>query len=415
MLTLSAFDPMIRHSVVALSNLHEGFEMSFSNVSRLESVSSCRRLALFHYVLATKEIQQRLPDIQTRSPAMLLVASINLISLELLHDNYLAAISHFDGALHIIARFYPTQQQESTQSPSDALAEVILKPFFEILVQTMYLQIIGYDISIIPKVTRHDLAPTFHSIGQAKSALNLRHISAYSFFWEVKNRSTYPDQTTDLYQKESSSLTSWRRSFSDLLFTLSPAPSPRDLIAIEMLKIRYHCLQSMMDQTHQSHLNLPDTSAATFTLVLDTIDALLNPTTACALPRYSFDMGVIGPLCYTALKAPLISIRRRATTLLRHPGIPFREGLWGSRVTAALTGKILELQVAVIEGMHEGEGEMRRERERALDTGTRITWFSLDDLVDDEKSMRVSVGRKDAGGGALMGALREQIITWDTW
>ncbi len=57
------------------------------------------------------------------------------------------------------------------------------------------------------------------------------------------------------------------------------------------------------------------------------------------LPTFTLESGLIPILYYTSQAAPTPSIRRRAIAVLRRANL--REGLWGSRETAALAAREL--------------------------------------------------------------------------
>jgi hypothetical protein len=59
-------------------------------------------------------------------------------------------------------------------------------------------------------------------------------------------------------------------------------------------------------------------------------------------PSFSFEMQLIPPLYYTAIKCRIPSIRRRAVDLLRLA--PRHEGLWSAQVSAKLAEKVTKLR-----------------------------------------------------------------------
>lgn len=415
---LAIVDPMIRHSVIALSSIHEAFELSLLPFPDQEQISQSRRQTLLHYIETTNRMQQHLSNINACSPTLLLVASICLICLELFQDNYLAAISHFEGGLRILAMFNRNQNSEALSLNADTLEETIKRPVTRLLVQSLYLQVVGYHISLIPDFTHQSEPTRFKTVTEAKDDLDSRSLSSYSFFWKLKNTSILPATVEDMYQIETSALSEWHCLFSEFLLDLGSHPNTRDWIGIQLINIQYHCLKTMLDLARQTHLGLQRTATATFTHILQLVQSLLEHSEEPPLPKYSFDSGVIGPLFYTAIRAPSLHLRDTAISLLRHRNIPYREGMWSSGMTAAMAEKIMSLQVEVIQSavpnsldkiqvMNVFPTELGTEN--ILDT----TWFNLNDLVDDMKKMKISVGRNDTG--LMPDVLREDFVTWKTW
>lgn len=419
-LKLACYDPMTRDSVVALSYLHEGFELSSLASPEREKVCHCRRQALSHYISAANQMHRQLSNLASSSPTLLLAASICLTCLELLQDNYLAAISHFKGGLQVIRAYCMDRRSEPISfdsTPTQAPEDSVTRPFNQLLASTLYLQIIGFHISLIPKIRLRDLPLAFDSVLEAKEYLDDLSISAYCFFWENKNPSILFSTVEILHQKEIEALSEWRRSFSELLFNLDPHPDSKDLLGIELLKIQHHCLQAMLDIAYSNHGATIETSGRTFQRILDIVQGLLEPPKTCLLSRYAFDAGVTGPLFYTAIRAPSLPLRQRAISLLRHPNIPFREGLFSSSMCAAMAEGIITLQVDIVTGekTHGLCGSQSLLGDDALEKGIALdtTWFHLNDLQDELKTLKVSVGRKDFG--PMPHALKESVVSWSSW
>jgi hypothetical protein len=59
---------------------------------------------------------------------------------------------------------------------------------------------------------------------------------------------------------------------------------------------------------------------------------------------YSFDLGVNGPLFYTAVKCTSTYIQWMAVVLLNHPRIPSREGLWGHEMAVKMAYHIVKTE-----------------------------------------------------------------------
>ena len=87
-------------------------------------------------------------------------------------------------------------------------------------------------------------------------------------------------------------------------------------------------------------INIPDPSEQRFERILVLCSFLISTKTTCGCPtqdlNFSADMGVIAPLFFTALRAPKLSMQRRALDLLsRTPG---REGMWDAEDALRVAG-----------------------------------------------------------------------------
>jgi hypothetical protein len=66
------------------------------------------------------------------------------------------------------------------------------------------------------------------------------------------------------------------------------------------------------------------------------------------LPYYSFDLGVIGPLFYVAVKCWNPVLRQKVIPLLQHPDILYREGIWTAPMTVTMAQRIINVEEEII-------------------------------------------------------------------
>jgi hypothetical protein len=88
-------------------------------------------------------------------------------------------------------------------------------------------------------------------------------------------------------------------------------------------------------------IGIPEPQEENFDKLLGLCDTLLRTKTSCACGpphlNFSIDMGLIGPLFFTALRAPQKSLQRRAyDMLLQAPG---REGMWDTEDALKVAGE----------------------------------------------------------------------------
>ena len=255
---------------------------------------------------------------------------------ELIQSNYGMAVQHLIRGLRIFCAV-----------PVSDLRKSVSKLFLRIVTQSMFLGAAHVKPHDIPIPRSHTKQP-FTSPSDARDSLDEIFILAYPFVFAAPYKFLSPEQISDQYRELSSLLAEWEVQLQTLITQQGKSFSARDVAATEILPIHCQCLSIFL------RLASGEPAASTipafyrvvslvrqFLRVSNLRDANESPSEE---PRpfmdYMFDLGVIGPLFYTAVKCPSANIGSMAALLLHHPRIPSREGIWGQEMAVKLAQRI---------------------------------------------------------------------------
>jgi hypothetical protein len=375
-LRLSHFEPSVRYAAMALSTIHESFELAANSDPIHHQNKHRRRLALLQYNESIRQTHQLLAKNGSRSSDVALVSCVLFVCQELMQYNYNGAINHIRMGLRIF-----------TPKASTKINEDLGQFFSRILVQTMFLGIPQFNPWFLPKI----FSPTsisFTRLADAWVSLGMQFIAAYPFFTQVLRRDilaevpTCPILLEDLrqnqFQKLSADAEGWHKAFHVFVNQQQGQYTPKESTGIELLHLHYICLKIMLTMAakpHDSNTVLPE-----FVEVISIVKRLLHSSTS-HFRSYSFDLGIIGPLFYTATQCPSSNIRWEALALLKHPRVPHREGIWGLTMTTRIAQRLVEVGEEL---MSEIEQERKRKfnvrlRSKSLaeHDHVRFSWWAL--------------------------------------
>jgi hypothetical protein len=299
-----------------------------------------------------------------------------------------------------------------------------LKQFFgRIVVQTMFMGDTHFDVRVIPKLDMIETPKAFFSVTGARDVLDSLFLAVYPFLHLTAGEPSH--NNGKIYQHTlSTELQAWHHLFREFVAENQHQFTPKDSTGAILLEIHHICLTIMVDTALDTSLYFQRTPASSFLRIISLVETLLNqPTKSTSissqaplarLPYYSFDLGVIGPLFYTAVKCWNSTIRTKVISLLRHPEIPNREGMWSAAMTAIVAQRIIDVQEEVIRGGSSAGPH-------GLDSGTesgngpvlsenlkRKVWFDFVRPKKDAKQLKIVVGTQPEKRKER----REEVVTW---
>ncbi|KAL2874425.1 hypothetical protein SGCOL_010405 [Colletotrichum sp. CLE4] len=138
-------------------------------------------------------------------------------------------------------------------------------------------------------------------------------------------------------------LEAWRTQFDDLLKRLQAAGNPANPDAVNILLVNYKVVYIWTRVCTTSQETDTDVYRSDFDELVTYAEQVIKPGKEKAAPQLlSFDVQLLAPLFYAALKCRHSSIRRRALELLRLA--PRREGLWNAHHAYLTAKRIIELE-----------------------------------------------------------------------
>jgi hypothetical protein len=413
----------VRSAIIAFSGLHESFEKSHSNKAAIYHTDEDKLLALQQYNKAVRQTAQLLDMKDPTSCRVALISCLLFVCLELIQDNYTFSINHLIGGLRML-QYCQNIANSTPLLPGLSSAHEHLKQFFgRIVVQTMFMGDTHFDLRVIPKLYKIEAPARFSTVTEARDALDGLFLAVYPFL-HLTGRE--PNQSNGkIYQHTvSTQLQAWYHLFQGFVADNQHRFTPKDSTGIILLEIHHICLAIMIDTALDTSLYFQSTPASSFLRIISFVETLLiqptnltslsGQTPLARLPYYSFDLGVIGPLFYTAVKCWNSAIRTKVISLLRHPEIPHREGMWSAAMTAIVAQRIIDVQEEVIRdatlrgshdldpGTQDGDGSVQPENLK------RKVWFDFVRPQRDAKQLKIVVGTQPEKRKER----REEVVTW---
>jgi hypothetical protein len=217
-------------------------------------------------------------------------------------------------------------------------------------------------------------------------------------------------------------LRQWYLNFS-LLAQRHTALTPAESIGAKLLQLHavaISIISSTGTTTAQTAVNPTniqtfDSHTPSFVIIVDIAEWLIERH---ELPVFSFDLGVIAPLYYTALRCRDQAVRRKAIALLRRSA-SLREGIWSSAMAANMAQRFVDVEMdverlanqrndaeAIVEGV-DGKSEGRGGTISSDTNGSGLLRIRFSKPNAYERAIRMHIGKN----GEKVGS-REEVVTW---
>ncbi|WPG99354.1 Hypothetical protein R9X50_00216800 [Acrodontium crateriforme] len=367
-LQMSFAEPAIKHAMVAAGWLHKRREFGGSNShppptfkltadgwpvqvatptdKDWEVPDHNDPFAISHYNKALSLLSTHLKR-QDASVEVTLLACILFVGIEFLRGDSDPALKHFQAGMNIALASLAKAETKSMMTTSVQRMREHMLPFFNRL--ELLSTLFGNDAPWTYPVELVESVPSvFMSLNEARNSLvHLMNLSL-RFIRYVKyrkyDRRVLPD---DLSRRDAllEKLAAWKSTFS--LLMLSGTLSSRDLNASKILLVHHIVSRIWLDVSifpeecaHDVHM--PDFE----NMIKLAEDVRANSEVPEQLKNrpssFLFDMEVVSPLYFVAMKCRQPQLRRRTIALLRN--MARREGLWDSKMAAAVAERSMEIE-----------------------------------------------------------------------
>lgn len=294
----------------------------------------------------------------------ILLACILFICIELLRGDTEAAVNHFRGGMAIITdHMSRVGGSPSTRSMSDQVSNRLL-PFFNRL--EMLYALDGYDASWQYPTTLSESIPVFFvSLEHARDSLvNLLNLSlrfVRSMGLSMYKTSAIPALALEEQMALLSQLLLWRQLLSAYQAKHGSHFTSKELYACNVLEIQrlvaytwVSVATSPFETAHDLHIQAYTAAVS----LAEQLPALASAHTQSSryINTFTADVELVGPIHWVAINCREPSVRRRAIAVLR--GLHRREGLWDSRMAAAIAERVVAIEEA---GLVLGDGEPSEE------------------------------------------------------
>ncbi|KAL1853788.1 hypothetical protein Plec18170_005180 [Paecilomyces lecythidis] len=138
-------------------------------------------------------------------------------------------------------------------------------------------------------------------------------------------------------------LDAWCHRLDELLHRMQATGNPAKQDALNLLLVHYKVTYIWMRVCTTAGEMATDSYHSDFEDLVHYAEQIVKPAVGMATPQLlSFDMQILGPLYYTALKCRHPAIRRRALEMLQLA--PRREGVWNAHYAYATAKRVIELE-----------------------------------------------------------------------
>lgn len=365
-LQASHCDEAVRSAVIALGSIGE--RLSINNLLTLdnEQANACHDFAVFQYCKALKRLRERISNRPEGSANLAIILCFLFTVFEFLQGNDTASLVHLRSGLKILQRGQTSVPTGLWTVPAeqDPVTHEILRVYSILDMQaTIWLGLKTYHAPVMIPLDGPGDVPAhldrFSTLDDASKSLNYRIASAYYFqrltaaHESGESPEQVPLEVIAKGEELKSQLKEWPVSFEALIQKLSGELNTEMSHRIAVLKINYEtvlmiltaCLQQSDQHSYADHeLEFRKIIALAKSVVgpMNNLEQIVaaNNSDNNPEPLFSFYIGVIQPLYFTAIKCQNLNVSREAIALLSSS--PWREGAWDSASMARIAARRLQ-------------------------------------------------------------------------
>ncbi|KAM0419027.1 hypothetical protein ACHAPT_012078 [Fusarium lateritium] len=316
-----------------------------NHVSPAAANKQDQSFAVKQYAKVLDMLQMQLPRTEKRLLRNGLIVCVLATAFELVQGNHRAAATHLRNGFILVRR-----AQNCGYEVEPDLAE----PFTRAFMQSMLLEGSSNMSNLIKETgTSIDMPKTFGSFYDARHHLDTLLIGAVRLSEEFESDNyRCPSDIHQLATLERASST-WIHAYEASLQQLLSQSDHRTIYGVFMLRIFHTMATIMISTTLTPHECAFDKHTEQFASIIDQTLKMWNMNgfavggpfeghRSVTGPRVTFDLGIISPLYYTAIKCRDPRHRRQAIGLLTVA--PYREGIWSSVVVAKVARAVVDME-----------------------------------------------------------------------
>lgn len=391
-----------------------------------------RSFALQQYNKAISCLHKRLSE-GPQSEQITLMCCVLFICLEFLRGNIDGAISHLHSGVEIMAvwqarnRRLPHGEALLITSEPHSISDNLVQMFSRLAIQSM---LCGRDpwagTSNVPEIDLSTLTPVIFSSPQAaRTSLGILMKISLQFLRESHelNIRSQPDGKHRVVVL-TNTLDKWSLAFDLFLAGSSANRTRREIRAATNLRILNIVAKICLPSCVSGEESVFDQQTKGFSAIINLAatmsshgsagagkpgDAPVTSTPADHPHGFTFEMGVVPPFYFVAIKCRVPSIRRAAISLLETT-VPRGEGIWIASLYMAVAKRIIQIEEEDLEAVgHKDEiaGELLLpEQRRVLDA--KILSRAKEDLM--ERVQKVTFVTRPHGIGGQWDEIDEEIL-----
>jgi hypothetical protein len=366
-------EPTIRHAMIAVAVAYARLESIDELLPGVDNAKESRYFELQQYNKAIHHLRLHL-SANGVTLEVTLMCCLLLICLEFLRGNIEQAILHLQGGINILHNYHVKTKYSSIESSSPYLparSSLIAQQ-----VEDMFNRLRNQWI-LCGRATSLDDAgfipdsltskSTFSSLGEARSSLDqlstlclqVIHASADYVFTSLGDGTGSMDTTISArHGWISAQLGMWAHAFESFTAQNTCRTDTQFIYGSTLLRMSYITFKIWLAACISTEETIFDEKTQEFAAIIALASTLMKSSYSyISLPQrlsardpvsFTFEMGVIAPLYFVALKCRDGQLRRKAISLLSIC-TPRREGFWDADILTYVARRAVELEETGLE------------------------------------------------------------------
>lgn len=370
-------EPAVRLAIMAVGSLfeHMEHEASFHPTNHSQAVVTGRRyqFAIQCYNKAISALMRRMEQGDSAGDIALLTCVL-FICVEFLQGNEVEALALCLKGSKMLQSVPNTNYDLGTapipqwQMKSSVIMEDVSPTFIRLgILSTLFGQPIetGTPLNVLVEPPPPELSFSFRSLSEARDELyNLIETcqvvlcAAMIYKCGPDANLIAPGSLHAHKHRMLVNLKNWAAAFTIVNSSLDPCASYSDIYAATLLQLYHLIVYIWVSTCVDKGETVFDSHMAEFTSIVELSESLLAKGIAAnALPHFTFEMGLIPPLYFTAINCRHPALRRKAVSLLRQGSR--RESLWDAESLARVAERVIELEEIGLESGTDASPEER--------------------------------------------------------
>lgn len=360
-LQLSHSEPSVRHAVSAISNIYRDVESSLRHPAGFVSANP---EAQQEWNRAIRSLSDRI-QAHPNSNLVPLVCCLLFTCIDFLRGNVESSLLHVQSGLNILAvvrrNSHADHDLGSDMSKSDlqTIEDHVVPVFAGLSVLS----------SLAGKMAPPVYAPTAEEDSPHKDLADSRRRlievsdACIRFIGEASLKAaTFQVDVDDLVDqvKLQTRLGAWRDQLGRLVDRMQAAGNLVKQGALSLLLVHYKAIYIWLRVCTTAGETATDFYLTDFEELVHYAEQITEPRVGVERPRpqpLSFDIQILGPLYYAALKCRHPATRRRALEMLQYA--PRREGLWNAHHAYLTAKRVIELEERDLRGQELPDESLR--------------------------------------------------------
>ena len=349
-LQVSHSEPAIRHALVTIGALNERLRPSTAEEIVTNGQDPNLKLALSSYNKAIKYLTKQMQ--QKDSDLIALLTCVLFICVEFLQDNITQALTLVHQGCAIIQaqeRNSEGKNGDRISQSQQILVDHQVMPMFTRL--SVLSALCGRPVVLkIPGDSEQEDSLFFIDLRGARSSLYTLMNQGHAIIRKADHSKWLEDESVELHslRLEQSillqQLNIWHTRFEQLQADLEMSKSLQLVHAVALLSMYYTTSSIWLMTCLEKAQECYDAYHAQFKNILEAAELIVNISEGQPQSEilFTFEMGLVPPLYFTATKCRHPSLRRQAVSLIQRA--PGKEGMWDRAEMTYMASKVISME-----------------------------------------------------------------------